>query len=112
VSDVAGEPLKPSYVYFVSYQNGAELPRHSDRPQCEFIVTLLVDYAPEPELQAPWPLHLHLADGVVTVFQAIGDGLFYRGRQIPHHRDHLPAGATSSSLLFHYVRSDFADALA
>jgi hypothetical protein len=112
VSDLAGEPVKPSYVYFVSYQGGAELPRHSDRPQCEFSITLLLDHAPEPELHSSWPIHLHLADGAVTVFQGIGDGLLYRGRRIPHHRSRLHSGATSSSLLFHYVRADFAGDLA
>jgi hypothetical protein len=109
---VAGEPLKPSYVYFVSYQGGAQLPRHADRAQCEYSVTLLVDHAPEPELSSPWPIHLHPQGGRVSVFQGLGDALFYRGRQIEHHRDPLPEGYTSSSLLLHYVREDFAGRLA
>ena len=40
LSAVAGEPLKPSYVYLASYLEGAELKRHTDREQCEFSVTL------------------------------------------------------------------------
>jgi hypothetical protein len=107
VSDLAGEPLKPTYVYFVAYQAGAELPLHRDRPDCEVSVTLLLDHSPEPELQSPWPLHLHLSQQDVSIFQGIGDGLLYRGRRILHHRGRLPAGHMSASLLFHYVRADF-----
>src|SRR5579859_5213302 len=39
LSSIAGEPLKPSYVYFGSYLAGAELKKHLDREQCEFSVT-------------------------------------------------------------------------
>ncbi len=41
LSAVAGEPIKPSYVYLASYLSGAELKKHTDREQCEFSVTLL-----------------------------------------------------------------------
>jgi hypothetical protein len=47
----------------------------------------------------------------VTVFQAIGDALLYRGRELPHSRDALPEGHTSTSIFFHYVREDFAGSL-
>jgi len=107
VSAIAGERLKPSYVYLASYQSGAQLPRHTDRPQCEVSVTLLVDCSPEPELESPWPIHLETPAGVVTVYQAIGDGLVYRGRTLPHFRGILPEGCSSTSLFFHYVRESF-----
>ncbi len=35
VTAIAGEPVKPSYVYVASYQSGAELEKHTDREQCE-----------------------------------------------------------------------------
>lgn len=108
VSALASETVKPSYVYFASYQEGAVLAKHVDREQCEFSITLCLDYAPEPEIATPWPLKLHAQNGEIEVFQAIGDGLLYRGRQIPHSRDVLPAGHTSSSIFFHYVQHDFA----
>jgi hypothetical protein len=107
ISAFAGEPVKPSYVYLASYQPGASLPKHTDREQCEFSVTLCLDYAPEPRCATPWPLHLHKNAGKVTVFQAIGDALLYRGCQLPHSRDPLPEGHTSTSIFFHYVREDF-----
>jgi hypothetical protein len=111
LSAIARQPLKPSYVYFASYQGGAELEKHTDRPQCDYSLTFCIDYSPEPRCATPWPLRLHTDAGLVRVFQAIGDGLFYRGCQIPHSRDRLPQGHTSTSLFFHYVREDYAGPL-
>ncbi len=111
VSQIVGEPVKPSYVYVASYQSGAELEKHTDREQCEFSITLCLDYSPEPRLETPWPLHLDTRSGKVTVFQGIGDGLLYRGRELPHYRDALPQGSTSTSIFFHYVRQEFAGPL-
>jgi hypothetical protein len=112
LSTVAGQPLKPSYVYFASYLSGAELKKHTDREQCEFSVTLCLDFSPEPELETPWPIHLDTPTGKVTVYQALGDGLAYRGTRLPHYRDVLGAGQTSTSIFFHYVSADFSGSLA
>lgn len=111
VAVLAGESVKPSYVYVVSYQEGSDLEKHIDREQCEFSVTLCLDYSPEPEMETPWPLHLETCDTDVTVFQAIGDALAYRGREINHFRSPLAKGNTSTSLLFHYVRSSYTGSL-
>jgi hypothetical protein len=108
---IAGEAVKPSYVYAASYQGGARLDLHTDRQQCEFSITFCLDYSPEPSLATPWPLQLHTKSGVVTVYQAIGDALLYRGRDLPHSRDTLRHGQTSTSIFFHYVREDFSGPL-
>jgi hypothetical protein len=111
LSAVAGEPLKPSYVYLASYLSGAELKKHTDREQCEFSVTLCLDFSPEPVLETPWPIRLDTPRGAVNVYQALGDGLAYRGTRLPHHRSPLGAGQTSTSIFFHYVAADFAGSL-
>jgi len=111
LSAVAREPLKPSYVYLASYLSGAELKKHTDREQCEFSVTLCLDFSPEPALATSWPIRLDSSSGTVTVYQALGDGLAYRGTRLPHYRDPLGAGKTSTSIFFHYVASDFAGSL-
>jgi len=108
---VAGEPLKPSYVYLASYLSGAELRKHTDREQCEFSVTLCLDFSPEPALETPWPIRLDTPTSTVTVYQALGDGLAYRGTRLPHYRDPLREGFTSTSIFFHYVAADFAGSL-
>jgi hypothetical protein len=108
LSAVAGEPLNPSYVYLASYLSGAELKRHTDREQCEFSVTLCLDFSPEPALATPWPIRLDTSAGTVTVYQALGDGLAYRGTRLPHYRAPLGEGQASTSIFFHYVAADFA----
>jgi hypothetical protein len=111
VAAVVGEPVKPSYVYLASYLSGAALQKHTDRPQCEFSVTLCLDFSPEPILATSWPIRLDTPEGTIAVYQALGDGLIYRGTAIPHYRDPLPPGHTSTSVFFHYVPAHFSGAL-
>jgi hypothetical protein len=111
VSDVARTRVKPSYVYLAAYQGGAELDRHTDREQCEYSITLCIDATPEPEVQSPWPILLDTRDGALRIWQYLGDGLLYRGRHLPHYRERLPDGCSSTSLLLHYVDHDFAGSL-
>ena len=116
LGEVVGEPIKPSYVYFASYKAGAELKKHTDRAQCEFSVTLCLDFSPEPKHESPWPIRLDTkmdtkTSGSIAVYQALGDGLAYRGTQVPHYRDKLGEGQTSTSIFFHYVPADFAGSL-
>jgi hypothetical protein len=107
MAQIAGQPLRPSYAFLASYQSGSRLPRHIDREQCEFSISLCLDYSPEPHAATPWPLQLQTAVGHVSVFQALGDALVYRGCELPHYRDALPEGHTSTSIFFHYVNMDF-----
>ncbi|HET7889946.1 MAG TPA: hypothetical protein VFL34_00365 [Candidatus Sulfotelmatobacter sp.] len=111
LSMVAGELLKPSYVYLASYLSGAELKKHTDREQCEFSVTLCLDFSPEPVLATSWPIQLDTPKGPVKVYQALGDALAYRGTRLPHYREPLREGQTSTSIFFHYVANDFAGSL-
>jgi hypothetical protein len=110
MSRVAGEPVKPSYLYFASYPPGSALPRHVDREQCEFSISLLVDYSPEPRGPCGWPLfleHPDLPGGVVGADLGLGDAVLYRGRRLAHYREPLPGGHHSSSLFLHYLREGF-----
>ncbi|MFZ0320546.1 MAG: hypothetical protein WAL56_15595 [Candidatus Sulfotelmatobacter sp.] len=111
IGTLAGEPIKPSYVYLASYLSGAELKRHTDRQQCELSVTLSLDFSPEPDLATSWPIRLDTANGTATVYQALGDALLYRGTQVPHYRDVLAEGHSSTSIFFHYVPEDFSGPL-
>jgi hypothetical protein len=111
VAAIVGETIKPSYVYFASYLSGAELKKHTDREQCEFSVTLCLDFSPEPALATSWPILLDTSDGRAAVYQALGDGLLYRGTRVPHYRNMLAQGHTSTSIFFHYVRADFSGPL-
>jgi hypothetical protein len=111
ISKIAGEKLKPSYTYVVSYQGGAELEPHTDREQCEFTLSILVDYPPEQERESPWPLCIQPGKRAVRVIQNVGDAVLFCGRQLPHFRPKLVEGFTSTTMLLHYVREDFAGPL-
>jgi hypothetical protein len=107
VSAVAGEPVKPSYVYTAVYHDGAELPKHTDRPQCWYTMSVSVDCLPDPYHEVPWPLELDAPSGQVSAYQALGDGLVFTGMEIPHARPPLPTGLTVASAFFHYVPEAF-----
>jgi hypothetical protein len=111
VSAIAGKTVKPSYVYMASYLSGAQLKKHTDRVQCEFSVTLCLDFSPEPLQATSWPICLDSPAGRVKVYQALGDALVYRGTKLPHYRNVLPEGNTSTSIFFHYVPDDFTGTL-
>lgn len=107
VNDITRTMVKPSYSYLAAYESGSVLERHTDREQCEYSITMCIDATPEPEVQVPWPIQLDIPEGTLHVWQHLGDALLYRGRYLPHHRDALSEGYTSTSLLFHYVDSSF-----
>src|SRR5205085_12676542 len=125
---------KPSYVYAASYKEGAVLDPHVDREQCEYSISLQVDYYPEPlDGISPWPLFLEpfvppkdasasdrrfeqsefKSDDELkrAVHLANGDGLLYKGRELVHYRNALPDGNRSTSLFFHYVSESFSGTL-
>ena len=108
---MVGEPIKPSYVYLASYLGGAELKKHVDREQCEFSITLCLDFSPAPALATPWPISLDTPTGKVTVYQAFGRRTGYRGTSLRTYRSKLGKGQTSTSIFFHYVAADFAGSL-
>lgn len=110
IGEAVGEFVKPSYVYVAAYQSGAELPKHTDREQCEYSLTLCIDHSP-PELEGSWPIHLESSGETTSLSQRVGDGIVYRGRELAHYREMLPAGSTAIFLLFHYVPEDFSGSL-
>ena len=111
VSSIVGEPIKPSYVYLCSYLGGSDLEKHTDREQCEFTITCCLDFSPETARYTPWPLHVDTQEGKLTLYQALGDGFLFRGRELPHYRNPLAQGRTSTSIFFHYVRQEFTGSL-
>jgi len=111
VSSIAGVEVRPSFVYVGSYLEGSDLPEHTDRAQCEYAITLLIDYTPEPVDQSPWPFYIKTSKGTIRIWQGIGDATIYRGTQLSHYRKQLAAGATSTSIFFYYVDENFAGPL-
>jgi len=111
VSDMAASIVRPAAAWFLAYQSESEVPRHTEHELCEYSVSLCVDASPEPQGQNPWPIDLQTLDGMLRIWQNIGDGLLYRGRYLPHSRDKLPRGYSSSSILLHYADANQLGAL-
>jgi hypothetical protein len=107
VSAVVAEPVKPSYGYTAVYHDGAELPSHLDRPQCRYTLSVCLDCLPDPPREVPWPLELQTRDARVSAYQSLGDGLLFKGTEIPHSRPPLPSGLTVATVLLHYVPDTF-----
>jgi hypothetical protein len=109
VSEIAGERVRPTFLFFRCYYPGAELPRHRDRPQCEYSMSVLVDHAPEPDDVSPWPIYLEPPGGGtgIPIRQGLGDALLYRGCELPHFRYPLREADSSSVWLFFYVGESF-----
>ncbi|MDY7230459.1 hypothetical protein [Hyalangium rubrum] len=112
VGRIVGREIKPSYTYFRTYRPGAVLERHLDREPSHYSISFLVDYTPESADRSPWPLCLEPGSGgVVPVFQRRGDGVFFEGIKVPHFRDRLAAGCTSTSVFFEYVPKEYSGPL-
>jgi hypothetical protein len=109
VSRVAREPVKPSFCYFTSYRSGAELPPHTDREQCEYSLSILIDHSPEPADVSPWPLYLKPpgASSATPLAAGLGDGVLYYGREVTHYRERLTAAEFCSFWFFFYVPEGF-----
>lgn len=104
---VTGEPIIPSYCFLSLYKTGSFLARHSDRPQCAWNVSLLIDSDPEKSPGDSWPIFLEAGGQTSAIHLEMGAGLLYRGTDIPHWREPLANGQTNTLILCHFVPEDF-----
>ena len=87
ISDIAGEPLKPSFSFLALYRPGAELKPHRDREQCYYAMSVLLDHG-QPDDVSNWPIYMQ-APGEKTgeaVRAALGDGVLYFGEEVVHYQ--------------------------
>jgi hypothetical protein len=95
----ATDRAMPSYCYALRYTPGSELLRHTDRKQCEWTISILID-----DGGYEWPL---IIEGAPLVCREPGDAIIYQ-RTMQHWRKPLPADAKPYTvLLLHYVPADF-----
>ena len=106
VENYANTKLTPTYTYLRVYKNGDELEEHTDKPSCEFSITLTLKRERNEDI---WPINLkvckddYFADKVHKVELEEGDGLFYKGIETPHWRDKFE-GSRLAQVFLHYVR--------
>lgn len=108
VGQLVGTPVKPSYCYLATYLSGSSLDEHTDRPQCEYSITLNLDTDPPLTRSSSWPIWIRNAAGrAVPIRLAMGEGLFYRGCERPHFREPLQNAQQATSVFLHYVDAAF-----
>ena len=117
-----GTTVKPSYTYFIEYVPGSELTPHTDRTQCEFVVSIQLSLSP---CGNQWPIYVcaqprmpYRGDQPLPapelwrkVALKEGGAVVFKGREKVHWREPLPEGWQSAHLLLHYVWMDYAGPL-
>jgi hypothetical protein len=74
-------------------------------------LSLLVDTNPEMDLSGAWPIYLEVAGQVNEARLEMGDGVLYRGTEVPHWRNALPEGQTATLIFCHFVPVEFEQSL-
>lgn len=106
---IVPERIQPSYSILSSYHGGAELKRHTDRQQCRWNVSLMLDA--EPITAAAWPLVIEYKGEARPVSLGLGDLVLYSGTRTPHWRPVLPQDQEVAVAFFHFVTIDFQGSL-
>ena len=99
IGKIVGKNLIPQYTYARIYKNGSVLERHTDRPECQYSVTLCLG----GEYNKPWPIWIKdYAGKSHEVPLGIGDMLVYSGCELEHWREEFE-GDTQFQLFMHYI---------
>ncbi|MGT0249474.1 hypothetical protein [Burkholderia pyrrocinia] len=103
IEAVVGECLVPTYSFWRVYERGAVLRQHVDRAACEISVSISI--AVEPD-DFQWPLWVRGFDNRSrAICLSSGDGLVYRGIDVPHWRNAF-TGSVQYQMFLHYVRRE------
>jgi hypothetical protein len=94
---VSGKRLSPTYSYSRIYWKKSILDKHTDRPSCEYSVTLCLDNNP-----TAWPIYM----GGKKVTLNAGDLVVYKGCDVEHWRDPLDVDTQVTQVFLHYVDLD------
>lgn len=95
ISNICQKSLLPTYSYSRIYYTGASMPAHTDRPACEFSLSLCL-------AGETWPLHFEQHGPVVLDH---GDAVLYPGLEITHWRDEYK-GSGCTQVFLHWVDAD------
>lgn len=96
ISEVSGKELAPTYSYLRYYERGQWLIKHSDRPACQYSITLPLFVYDEDE--DPWEIFVEGS----AVKLSVGDMLIYKGCEAQHWREPYQ-GTFQVQAHFHYV---------
>ena len=102
IENIVDKNLVPQYTYARIYKNGSVLERHSDRPECQYSVTLCLG----GEYEKQWPIWINDYSGKShEVPLDVGDMVVYHGTELEHWREKFE-GNMQYQLFMHYVDSE------
>jgi|TARA_A100000172_G_scaffold52099_1_gene32922 hypothetical protein len=104
IEEIVNLPLYPTYSFMRVYVDSDALRKHTDRPECEYSVTVHV-----AKVGKDWPIcikDIHGNDNKIILDQ--GDALVYRGCDLLHWRDPMKQCGTdlNAQFMLHYVEKD------
>lgn len=104
VSEIVGKNLVPTYSYSRLYIGEDVLTPHTDRPSCEYSVTVNVANSGNP-----WPIWLKAPEKEAVCFTLLpGDAVVYKGCEVKHWRNPMIQSDTNAvaQFMLHYVDLD------
>jgi len=97
IENTVGKKLYPTYSYSRIYYKGAVLPKHVDRPACQYSATITIS----ADKNNIWDIYLN--NNKVTI--PIGSMAVYKGCEIEHWREPYD-GEEQVQIFIHYVDQD------
>jgi hypothetical protein len=101
VGKVVDRELTPTYSYSRIYTGDDLLTVHTDRPSCEYSVTVNIANSGEP-----WPIWLKAPEKEPVCFTLMpGDAVIYKGCEVKHWRNPMIQSGTNAiaQFMLHYV---------
>jgi hypothetical protein len=94
MSEICEKELVETVSYWRMYTYDATLKMHSDRPSCEYSVSVMIDTD-----NTPWPF----IAGESSIDMKPGDGVIYKGCELKHGRPDPFKGDYHIQAFLHYV---------
>ena len=100
IESITSLKLYPTYSFGRIYDNKAIMKKHTDRPSCEYSVTLTIAIDENAE---PWPIKFINRNGEEkSIHLDVGDMCVYKGIELEHWRDEY-SGTSQTQFFLHYV---------
>ena len=97
IEKVVGKELIETYSYHRIYYKNSELPKHKDRPSCEYSATISIQY------DHPWEIYVKDLTGKINkILLEPGDMCVYKGCEVEHWREPYE-GNEMKQIFIHYV---------
>jgi hypothetical protein len=99
VEEVIGKELYPCYTYARIMRTGADMPKHKDRPSCQYSATICIS----EDADSPYPIFMENYQGEASaVHLAPGDMIVYNGTELNHWREEYK-GKEQMQAFIHFV---------